>query len=691
VRNSNKYLLRFIVIALLFSVQSFAQRTGASLRGGGTDKAMKLYWETYDWPGNLAGFTIKRQSKGNNGWTTLTPQVIYPQVDERNWENLGLTAEETKALQETFQRYLAEGKLSRITKDELLQKLQASGGLKSGDRLNMKQDYSVALILGFAYIDHAYKKSEHVRYGLFYVYNDGRESEQPVATFTPESVKITPVIEASVRRNKITLLWTVKEREYQTAGLFGFNISRKEVKSGKETSLTEDLIGYQKADNGQLQWIFTDESANASLDYTYSFIPVTILQTELKPVEFKYKAALYQRIPVSSIDSIVVVDETALRIYWKTDSLLPDKKRIRELYLEKRNEDTLHFSKIKKLESKNKFFTDTTHLQFGQSYVYRLSVTDTKGKEWYGAPETILYTGVKLPGKPDSLRAEFKMILDKPHVHLTWVTGKNTHGFVLLSDEEGTGKLKENLSVPLIKNNELLYEVSGDGGINYQFSIVPVNEKGMRGEGSTVTCSIPLLSLPLFQSFSATYNKNNLVELSWNYPKGIDLKGFNILVNGNIIATPQDLSIDSRSYTVQLYNVEDAKKVNVYQVEAVGTVASRKSSVSPLYQPAYKLAPPQNLKVTLTKDKGKTFADLSWNYNKDQIKDINGYILFTDDGSESYFYQITKGSPHKDMNFNYLINNPGRNSYTFKVVAVSHKGEISPAASITLSLKDIKK
>lgn len=693
----NIYKLTLLIIVITFSnpaVQVFAQRNGASLRGGESDKAMKLYWETYDWPQNLTGFNIKKQSGENSGWNKLNKDVIFPQVDERNWRNQGLNEEEAKSVQQIFLKYLSEGKLSKITKEELLQKLQQSGGLKSGDRLNMKQDYNVALILGFAFIDHTYSNSENANYGLFYVFEDGLESEHPIATFYPGDVKIKPVVEASVNKGKVKLLWSVNEKDYFKAALFGFKINRKENKSGKETSLTEELIGYQKSDNGQLQWLYTDESANASLDYTYTFIPVTILQTQLKPIEFKFKAAQYYNVHIPSIDSISVVNDVDLRIIWRSDSLLSDKKRIKEFYLERRNVDTLQFNRItKRLDIKTKSYVDTANLKYGQSYIYRLSAVDQKGKQWYGTPANVFYTGVRIPSKPDSLKAEFRMILDKPHVHLSWAksTSKNTFGFVLQSDEEGTGKLIENLSVPLIKGNELLYEISGDGGINYQFSIVPVNEKGMRGEGSTVKCSIPLLNLPLFKSLSAALNNINLVELSWEYPKETEIKGVNVLVNGQIIATTEDLPKESRKYIVQLYNPEDAKKVNVYQVEAIGTVVSRKSSVAPLYQPSYKLSPPQNLKVILTKEKGKSYAGLSWEYEKDQGKEIKGYILFTDEGSENTFHEITKADLHKEMKFNYQINNPDRDSYTFKVAAVSNKGEISPAASISLNFKDIKK
>lgn len=691
----NTYILILLIIVAIFlqpSAQVSAQRAGASLRGGETDKAMKLYWETYDWPQGLIGFNIKKQNKENNNWNKLNKELISPQIDERNWVNQGLDEEEAIGAQQTYLKYLSEGKLSKITKDELLQKLQQSGGLKSGDRLNMKQDYNVALILGFAFIDHTYKKSENANYALFYVYQDGQESELPIATFSPGDIKIKPAIEVNVNKGKLKLTWSVSEKDYFKAGLFGFKINRKEDKSGKETNLTEELIGYQKSDNGQLQWLFIDESANASLDYTYTFIPITILQTQLKPIEFKFKASQYLSIHTPSIDSISVVNETDLRIYWKTDSLLSDKKRVKEFYLEKRNVDTLQFTRItKRLDLKNKSYTDTANLQYGQSYIYRLSVTDHKGKQWNGLPANVFYTGVRIPVKPDSLKAEFRMILDKPHVHLSWAKSKNTFGFVFLSDEDGKGKLIENLSVPLIKSNEILYEISGDGGIEYQFSIIPVNEKGMRGEGSTVKCNIPLLKLPLFKSLSANLNKNNLVELIWEYPKETEIKGFNVLVNGKIIATTEDLSKDIRKYAVQLYIPEDAKKVNVYQVEAVGTVVSRKSSVAPLYLPSYNLSPPENIKVSLIKEKGKSYAGLSWDYNKDQIKDIKGYILFTDEGSENAFHRIAKDEFHKETNYNYLITDLGRSLYTFKVAAVSNKGEISPVASITLNLKDIKK
>ncbi|MBO9703533.1 MAG: fibronectin type III domain-containing protein [Sporocytophaga sp.] len=694
-KNIFKIILLILIIIILQSAgQVWAQRTGSSLRGGETDKVMKLYWETYEWPEHLIGFNIKKQTKASNGWNKLNKEVITPQIDERNWTNQGLDEEEANNVQQIYLKYISEGKLSKITKGELLQKLQLLGGLKSGDRLNMKQDFNVALILGFGFIDHTYKKSDNASYGLFYVYEDGHESEQAMATFSPEEVKIKPTVEFSVNKSKLKLSWSVSEKDYNIAGLYGFKISRKDDKTGIQTNLTEDLIGYQKSDNGKLQWLFFDESAKTSIDYTYTFFPVTILQTQLKPFEHKFKASLFQSMHTPSIDSISIINDTDIQIYWKADSLLSDKKRIKEFYLEKRNVDTLQFTRItKSLDLKHKSYTDTSNLQYGQSYIYRLSVTDKKGKQWPGTPLNIFYTGVKLPTKPDSLKAEFRMILDKPYVHLYWAksSSKNAAGFVLQSDEEGSGKLLENLSVPLIKSNEFLYELSGEGGKDYQFRIIPVNERGMRGEGSTAHCKVPLLKLPLFTNISATLNKSNLVELSWDYPKESEVKGFNVLVNDQIIATYEDLPKDSRKYTVQLYLPKNAKKVNVYQVEAIGTVVSRKSSVAPLYLPSYKLPQPEKLTISLIKEKGKSYAALSWEYNKEEKNDIKGFLLFADEGAENAFLQVTKGELLKEMKFNYQIKDLDRNSYTFQVSAVSDKGEISPATSITLNIKDIKK
>lgn len=694
-RNRYKSIALIIVTIFLQStIQAYAQRNGASLRGGEADKAMKLYWETYDWPQTLTGFNIKKQSGESRGWNKLNAEVIYPQIDERNWQNQGLDEEQGKEVQEAYLKYLSEGKLSKITKNILLQKLRETDGLKSGDRLNMKQDYTVALILGFAFIDNTYKKSEKVTYGLFYVYEDGHESEQPMATFAPENIQIKPDITCSVSKGKLKLSWSVNEKDYSTAGLYGFKISRKEDKSGKTANLTEELLGFQKSDNGQLQWLYFDESAIASLDYTYTFIPVTILQTELKPFEYAFKSALYQNVHTPFIDSIFIVNDIDLRIHWNTDTLLLYKKRIKEFYLEKRHVDTLKFTRItKSLALKSKSYTDTTNLLYGQSYMYRLSVTDQKGKQWDGTPATIFYTGVKLPTRPDSLNAELRMILGKPYVYISWAknTSKNTFGFVFQSDEDGTGKLIENLSIPLIKSNELLYEISGDGGIEYQFSIIPVNEKGMRGEGRTIKCQIPLLKLPEFTNCSATLDKNNLVQLLWEYPKEAEIKGFNVLVNGQVIATYNELPKETRKYTVQLYMPEDAKKVNLYQVEAIGTVASRKSSVAPLYLPKYNLAPPENIHVELVKEKGKSYAVLTWNSNKDQEKNIKEYMLFTDETVENAFSQFNSIEAHEEMKYKYLIPDPDRSSYTFQVAAVSDKGEISPVASITLTLKALKK
>ena len=102
-RNRYKLTALIIVTILLQStIQAYAQRNGASLRGGEVDKTMKLYWETYDWPQTLTGFNIKKQSGEGSSWNKLNAEVIYPQIDERNWQNQGLNEEQGKESLPTF-------------------------------------------------------------------------------------------------------------------------------------------------------------------------------------------------------------------------------------------------------------------------------------------------------------------------------------------------------------------------------------------------------------------------------------------------------------------------------------------------------------------------------------------------------------------------------------------------------------
>lgn len=682
-----------IVLCLLAqAVPSLAQGEGAILRGEEADGYMKLYWETYEWPEDLYGFNIKKKNAGDSQWHTLNGQVIYPQVDKREWTQLGLNAADAAELQKTFERYVASGAVNVMTKEVLLQKLRQAGGLQSGDRIRMTDDYDLALIFGFAFMDRSYKKNEQPVYGLFYVDEKGNERAKPAATFSPgKKPVIRPEVNFKISRNRISLRWSLKRKDNQLAGINGFRIYRISGKSKQKIALATDLLGYQDEKGDELLWRFQDQSGDPASDHTYILVPVTIFQTELPPVTAKYKAAEHQPIRVPALDSVKQVNEVNLQLFWSPDSLAKDRKRIRELFVGRMAEDSLNYTTLTKLSSvKSKSFTDTSALVYGKRYSYRLEATDLKGKKWYGEPYDVLFTGMKLPVTPDSLKAEFKVIRDIPYVVLSWTSVRSKHlaGYRLQTDESVAGTFLENNSIPLITGNQFLYELTGDGGRKIRFKIVPVGPTGVHGQPASVACEVPLLRLPGFDEFSARMNKIRQVELNWEYPKDIPLQGFKVMADDKVIAS---LPAVERKYTVRLYTQDQYRKTVMYTVEAIGVAAIKKSGMRPVYLPSPEIKIPENASGKLQREKNNVYAMLSWEKAKALPPDVQGYLLFADLEKEGVFAEITPDKLLKSTQYKFLLPDISREKYTFYISAVSANGEAGPAAEVTIHLKDLKK
>lgn len=670
---------------LLGSVQG--QRTQPRLLGEVTKGSVKLYWETYSWPKDLKGFRLKKRTSKDTAWRQMHQQTIVPQVGPRNWEELGLSKDEAQAFQKVYEDYINRGKIRPKTPDYMLEMLVKYDGFQIGDRLRFKKDFNLALIMGLAMVDRSYKASQGTSYGLFLVNSNEQESALPVAVFMPERKgKYKHSEHFEVSQGLLSLSWTISEKEYAPMGLFGFKVLRKQ-RGGKEELLFENPIDYDRIQDTLVHWQINDVVANVKEDYIYKLTPVTIFQTQLKPIVVKYKAADHRPIKVPDIDSISLYNDVALRVKWRSDSLMPERKRIKEFYIERSKDTPLAFAKIgTKLELKSGAFVDTAQLLYQQGYAYRLCVVDKKGKIWKGKSMFVTYMGMQLPKAPDSLKVTFQMIENKPYVFLSWLPSAHAKGYILQTDEQGDGLFRENMSIAMIQNKELLYELIGKGNAAYQFRIIPVNAQGLRGTEATVSYNVPALKLPPFPSFTTILDKDNCAQLAWEYPEDMEIQGFRIWADDTALVSVNDLPPTQRKYTVPLYRTYQEKKFVVYHIEAVGPVMSKKSPISSLYIPAYKVTQPKGLVAELQKKKGKTYVKLSWT---SESRDIEGYRVFVKELSGG-FTQLHK-KVLTETSYSYLVPDPDQDAYTFQIAAVSAEGHISPAVSIVVSLKDHQK
>jgi hypothetical protein len=684
------YIYRSVITALAVLCFTMSYGQQARLRGAVDGDHLKLYWETNDWPVTMAGFNLKRK-EGNGSWKALNTEVIYPQVDDRNWSNLGLNESQSQHVRRTFQTYLASGDLQVVRKEVLINRLVEADGLQSGDRLRMKVEFEIALILGFGYIDNTYKKNNDYTYGLFRVDTHKNEAPEPIAVFAPEKVKsVNPQVDFHIRQKNILLEWNMTEEEYMQAALIGYRLYREESVVDTMAYLSKIPVGYIKNKNSKLSWEYMDTSADPNKDYIYHLVPVTLFQTEYKAIKIPYVSKKNKPIFSPGIDSLGLKDNVHVYVSWSLDSLeKSERKRIITYTLERTSADSLKFKPVFSFKSpRTTSFTDTSAKQHGKTYYYRLMLDDKNGKKWEGVPKAISYRGYHKPQKTVNIKAEFKIINNNPFVHITWdkASHQTTLGYLIESDELKPGTFLKLGSIPLIRDNQFLYPVRTYGGRDYKFRLIPTNDIGLNGDTTEISCPIPFLELPQFKKVDALLTNKHTVEVSWQYPSNIPLKGFRVYINDKQILSEVTVNASQRKVTIGSLTTDHYGKLNRISVKAIGAGAEKISLPHSIYIKQPSIKQPENFTVRLFEEKGKWYAELSWKHKLQNTKELKGYKLMIDQEVEGDIHDLVGIKNTVKNIYKYEIPDPYRDSYTFHIAAISRNGEISPSSEIIVNL-----
>lgn len=688
------YLILVILLALVTTSGVVAQ--DIKLRGAEDQGHLKLYWETFNWPENLSGFNIKLREKEGKPWVKLNQEVIYPQVQERNWKNLGLNEAQATEISRVYQVYIKSGDIQEIGKEEMLSRFVQSGGIQSGDRLTMKEDYNIALILGFGYIDNDYRLHKKASYAVFYVDNYGNELKEPAVIFSPENVKkVKPEIKFKGKRKSISVQWQLPKDQYFLAALYGFKVYRQSENQNNFTFISRKPIGYEKEKGNDYFWSIQDSEADPDSNYTYILTPSTIFQTDYKALTARYISKKHRSVALPEIDSVFLRNNQDVAITWNFDNLeKTEKRKIGQVILEKASANSLVFEEVWRNSSLKSYeYLDTLNLNYGSTYFYHLTLIDKDGGIIRGEDKIFTYLGHSKAKGPSNARAEFKMINDNPYILISWEkqNEEEIRGYLLETDEIQEGQFLKLGSIPLIEDNSFLFKVDSKGGRKYGFNIIPVGADGFKGDTVSVSCEVPDLFLPLFNDFKISLNKENVLLLNWSYAEEINLKGFNLLMNDQQVLSYQSISSSDRSLELKNFKADNFGKLNRFHLEAVGDGGRSKSMGPSVYLPKNETTVPEIKDIQLVRKKDEWVALITWNYPITENQKMPSFQLFVDGSVEGdIFSGYTIKSP-KVLQYEYKIPDPYRDTYTFQLAAFSKTGILSPVAEYTINLAKQKK
>ena len=690
-----------LIVLINFFLLSSANAQWIKLHGMVENKMVKLYWETHDWPEDLYGFNIKRIEEGTDEWVKLNKEVISPQFNENNyWSNQGMNNEQTAYIKEKFEEYIDLGKVQLVKNEQFLKLLKNAGGLKSGDRIRMKNDFDLAFIAGFGFIDNIDIKDKKYTYGIFYVQDGGKEKAEPEATFSiinTDKLQIDQTFEKA--KKGINISWTMSSKEVRDLGMFGFNIyrSKKGIKSLE--ILNKRPLGSVKTENDTLVWNYQDNQADNSKDYIYAIAPVNMFQKEIKRFVKKYNSKKFQILEIPSIDTLHLVNDIQVLVKWRKKFTKKELKRIKELKVERTESNKLLFKPISNILAGDSYqFIDSIKKEYGKIYVYRLVVVDKNNKKWYSKTKSMLFLGEPKPPKPANARAEFKMIGETPNIVLSWDSKlKNdslTKGYIISTDELKQGVFLRLASLSIITKNNYTYQLNTNGGREFQFKIIPVSIDGVHGPVAVVKYQVPLINVPSVTDFIVSLTDNSKIKLKWNFPDNTPVKGFNIKMNGKIIATYQDVDSTYREWTIT--NSEFEKEgVNGFVIQSVGEFSISDSPRKTLYlkNRAQKMAvlKPENLNATIIKEKNEVNVLLKWNKINFEKEDILGFVLYVDDKEEGILMKQAALPLIKQNEYLFKIKDTGRKRFTFGIAAMNKERIVGYYTKIEVDLSKKKK
>lgn len=671
-------ILLIVFLNLIFINEIKAQEI--KLHGVSDKKNVKLFWEIHEWPSDLYGFNIKRKEAGSNEWVKLNIETISPQINRNmSWSNLGLNDKQIKEILKSFDSYIESNAFSELTNKEFLYILKNKGGLKSGDRIRLKNDFDLALIFGFAYIDNFDEKKKKYVYGLFSVNDKEDEINEPIAEYSEvDTDKLNIQLVFDKLSEGISVSWRVSKKDVSQMGFFGFNIYRSNIGLKSFEKLNNTVMGSIKEYTDSIEWVFKDEKIDNTKDYIYAISPVNMFQTELKKYEKRYRAEDFNPVFISPIDTIFIVNDVDLKLVWKNNFTKKGLKNIKSFKVERADVRNELFEAVSPdLSVNTEQFVDTIKKDYLKKYLYRLACEDISHKKWYSKITDIVYQGVAVPKQPSGFNAEFKMSNDKPFVVLSWDKKQEndtlTKGYLIATDELNPGgDLLLDTEISLILKNRYVYIYKSNGGEKIKFSLIPVSYDNYQGHEAFAECEIPLINLPLITDFNVSIIEDLSLKFSWKYEDSTNVNFFNIIMNGDIIV--KELSPEKREYILKnINNIKPGK--NVFWIQAVGEISSVESlhkSFSSLYEKFQKkdIYIPKKLKAKIKKKDNDVFVRLKWNSIDLEKEKILGYILYVDETSEGILNRKMSIPLIKQNEYLYKLKNNDRNEYTFAIAAM---------------------
>ncbi len=698
-KNSNSIfdlrITALLLLAFIFANKAHGQ-SGFELYGSRSEFGVQLYWECKAWPSNLQGFIIRRSEKGTNQWETISKTPVLPSIDKNiDYSSRGVTNPDLQtAIRTLLEKMLAENRITMYTAAELRSLLIEHNGLASGDRIRMKDNFYLALLMGFAFVDEVADPEKLYEYALHGYLADGSTSEDALGIFSMANINTIDInVDFAPSDNNIILEWEFPQQDMRAGSLLGFTISRRAPEDNEPADIVTAPFASYKFVDSIFEFRFVDRTADPKSDYIYYLYPANMFQQKGEPTLAYYISEKYQTPHPPQIKMVSLSGDQDMAVFWEIvpeDSLLIS-SLVLEVTTEPGNMSTLVSSDT--MDGDFRWCLDKHPKSYGTMYYYQVRALTRYGRSAVSAPVSSYFLGQISPPPLKGLKGNLIRKGPETYVHMRWNPPDKgdtiTEGFFIYSDELIPDSFLRISDLPLISENEYLFQITSQGGRDYRFRVAGVATGGKTGEPGEIIIPVGTLQMPEVYQIYPKLLKTGDVLITWRYPNIKDLKGFRLLMNGKELAGPDLISGDMRSYLFALPEKLPADGIRI-NIIAVGSLSQSGEGIqSKLNLPNHRfidIPPPGILTYEVLPGDDNPVVQLCWDPPLGYHGDIEGYVFFMDYATPGRIQRINSVPVITGNSFLLTSGLKGREWVTVGIAAMKSDGTTGRVNEMKINL-----
>lgn len=553
-----------ILVFSLFLINYSTYGQGKNVRfvGENIRNQVKLVWIVEQWNPNWKAFKIaKRKPLNLNArWEQVTLEWIYPSVDPaKSLANQIKSETEAARIKAKLNNWLSTGKVKPTTSAEFLTRLAESQDAVKGLNVSFGLDVDMAFIQGFGIIDKTEGFNEW-EYGLFVLTNSVSDPTEPIRTINTKNMANGPIamdlkVSASgpSKFSNTRIKWSLNYTQYLAFGVNGFNVYKLDGKKQLRLNRTPIWV-YSNTETAEGSVI--DPSTLASEKMVYAVAPVSLFGTEGKRIMYEYLPPRFPepvKMPKVNIQGKAV--SRSIPLSWQF--LKADESQITGFYIQRASDKDSWRTISALLPPDLRQFEDKKiSNRESETYYYRMLVMADKDTLGMSPTVAIFHEAVIIPPVPKGLAGQVNREGSRYVVNLTWDSpspnDEDTEEYMIYANSPPSKEIILMGNISPTKGNKFRYEIFNTMGDEYMFRISARGKTKMESKLSdTVKIYVPG-NYVLSPSLLPVRVDSNQVTISWKHDYRRDLKGFQIFINGQAVATEDVLNAKLSSYTTKL-------------------------------------------------------------------------------------------------------------------------------------------